>query len=98
MVGSLAKTRKVKDLSINMEKVTIGRSNNNVILKSFDGDFFEVNENFVSESQIIQNMIAHNQSNEGVLLQNITVKTLAKVIEYYEKHFARTADHYLILS
>ncbi|XP_068646797.1 SKP1-like protein 1A [Aristolochia californica] len=57
-----------------------------VILKSSDGEVFEVDEAVATESQTIKHMIEDNCADTGIPLPNVTSKILSKVIEYSKKH------------
>ncbi|URE32496.1 SKP1-like protein [Musa troglodytarum] len=57
-----------------------------IILKSSDGDEFEVDVAVAMESQTIRHMIEDDCFENGVPLPNVTSGILAKVIEYCRKH------------
>ncbi|KAG9442728.1 hypothetical protein H6P81_018582 [Aristolochia fimbriata] len=61
-------------------------SSKKVILKSSDGEVFEVDEAVAVESQTIKHMIEDNCADNGIPLPNVTSKILSKVIEYCKKH------------
>jgi S-phase kinase-associated protein 1 len=60
-------------------------SGKKVILKSFDGQTFEVDQAIVLESQTIKYLIEDCADN-GIPIPNVTGTILAKVIEYCKKH------------
>ncbi|KAL5699635.1 SKP1-like protein 1A [Ranunculus cassubicifolius] len=57
-----------------------------IVLHSFDGQEFQVEETVVSQSQTIKNMIEDDCTDNGIPLPNVTGSILAKVIEYCKKH------------
>ncbi|KAE8713484.1 SKP1-like protein 1B [Hibiscus syriacus] len=57
-----------------------------IILKSSDGDNFEVDQAVALESQTIKHMIEDDCADSGIPLPNVTSKILSKVIEYCKKH------------
>ncbi|KAI8554024.1 hypothetical protein RHMOL_Rhmol05G0065100 [Rhododendron molle] len=57
-----------------------------IVLKSSDGETFEVEETVALESQTIKHMIEDDCADNPIPLANITSKILAKVIEYCRKH------------
>lgn len=57
-----------------------------IILKSSDGENFEVDEAVALESQTIKHMIEDDCADNGIPLPNVTSKILSKVIEYCKKH------------
>lgn len=57
-----------------------------IMLKSSDGETFEVEETVALESQTIKHMIEDDCANTSIPLPNVTSKILAKVIEYCKKH------------
>ncbi|XAR59846.1 hypothetical protein NMG60_11015834 [Bertholletia excelsa] len=57
-----------------------------IVLKSSDGETFEVEESVAVESQTIKHMIEDNCADNSIPLPNVTSKILAKVIEYCKKH------------
>ncbi|CAA7030722.1 unnamed protein product [Microthlaspi erraticum] len=61
-------------------------STNKIVLKSSDGESFEVDEAVALESQTIAHMVEDDCVDNGVPLPNVTSKILSKVIEYCKKH------------
>ncbi|XP_060176209.1 SKP1-like protein 1A [Lycium barbarum] len=57
-----------------------------IVLKSSDGETFEVEEAVALESQTIKHMIEDDCANTSIPLPNVTSKILAKVIEYCKRH------------
>lgn len=57
-----------------------------IVLKSSDGETFEVDEAVALESQTIKHMIEDNCADTSIPLPNVTSKILAKVIEYCKRH------------
>ncbi|KAI3446269.1 hypothetical protein Pfo_002934 [Paulownia fortunei] len=57
-----------------------------ILLKSSDGETFEVEEAVAVESQTIKHMIEDNCADTSIPLPNVTSKILAKVIEYCKRH------------
>lgn len=63
-----------------------------IVLKSSDGESFEVDEAVALESQTIAHMVEDDCVENGVPLPNVTSKILAKVIEYCKKHVEAAAS------
>ncbi|KAI3804030.1 hypothetical protein L1987_32198 [Smallanthus sonchifolius] len=57
-----------------------------IVLKSSDGETFEVEEAVALESQTIKHMIEDDCADTVIPLPNVTSKILSKVIEYCKKH------------
>ncbi|XP_058216327.1 SKP1-like protein 1A isoform X2 [Rhododendron vialii] len=57
-----------------------------IVLKSSDGETFEVEETVALESQTIKHMIKDDCADNTISLPNVNSKILAKVIEYCRKH------------
>ncbi|KAK4437623.1 SKP1-like protein 1A [Sesamum alatum] len=63
-----------------------GATQKMIVLKSSDGETFEVEEAVALESQTIKHMIEDNCADTSIPLPNVTSKILAKVIEYCKRH------------
>uniref|UniRef100_A0A1J3CQQ0 SKP1-like protein n=1 Tax=Noccaea caerulescens TaxID=107243 RepID=A0A1J3CQQ0_NOCCA len=63
-----------------------------IVLKSSDGESFEVDEAVALESQTIAHMVEDDCVDNGVPLPNVTSKILSKVIEYCKKHVEAAAS------
>lgn len=61
-------------------------SSKKIVLKSSDGETFEVDEAVAVESQTIKHMIEDNCAGSSIPVPNVTSKILSKVIEYCKKH------------
>lgn len=57
-----------------------------IVLKSSDGETFEVEEAVALESQTIKHMIEDDCADTSIPLPNVNSKILSKVIEYCKKH------------
>ncbi|XP_076929486.1 SKP1-like protein 1A [Bidens hawaiensis] len=57
-----------------------------IVLKSSDGETFEVEEAVAVESQTIKHMIEDDCADTTIPLPNVTSKILSKVIEYCKRH------------
>ncbi|XP_073278612.1 SKP1-like protein 1A [Primulina huaijiensis] len=57
-----------------------------IVLKSWEGDTFEVEELVAMESQTIRNIIEDDCADAFIPLPNVTSKILTKVIEYCKRH------------
>ncbi|KAJ0232509.1 SKP1 component [Hirschfeldia incana] len=62
------------------------------VLKSSDGETFEVEEAVALQSQTIAHMVEDNCVGNEIPLANITGEILTKVIEYCKKHVAVVHD------
>ncbi|CAN8240127.1 unnamed protein product [Cochlearia groenlandica] len=63
-----------------------------IVLKSSDGESFEVDQAVALQSQTIAHMVEDDCVDNGVPLPNVTSKILAKVIEYCKKHVEASAS------
>lgn len=63
-----------------------------IILKSSDGETFEVDEAAALLSQTIKHMIEDDCTDTGIPLPNVTSGILSKVIEYCKKHAESVGD------
>ncbi|KAL3840957.1 hypothetical protein ACJIZ3_025548 [Penstemon smallii] len=57
-----------------------------IVLKSSDGETFEVEESVASKSQTIKHMLEDDVIDTGIPVPNVKSKTLAKVLEYCKRH------------
>ncbi|XP_076933287.1 SKP1-like protein 1A [Bidens hawaiensis] len=67
-------------------------SQKTVVLKSSDGETFEVEEAVALQSQTIKHMIEDDCADSSIPLPNVTGKILAMVIEYCKKHVDSLAN------
>lgn len=63
-----------------------------VLLKSSDGQFFEVDKAVAQLSQTLKHLVEDTEPNTAIPLANVTSVVLAKVIEYCKKHSEASAD------
>ncbi|KAG8050408.1 hypothetical protein GUJ93_ZPchr0009g780 [Zizania palustris] len=68
-----------------MAVVAVGETNM-IVLRSCEGEVFEVSEAVAMESQTIKHMIEDNCTATGIPVPNVSAKALSKVIEYCRKH------------
>ncbi|CAH1423414.1 unnamed protein product [Lactuca virosa] len=68
------------------DQYTMSSSSKVIVLKSSDGETFEVEEAVALESQTIKHMIEDDCADTSIPLPNVTSKILSKVIEYCKKH------------
>ncbi|CAI9275737.1 unnamed protein product [Lactuca saligna] len=61
-------------------------SSKKIVLKSSDGETFEVDEAVAVESQTIKHMIEDDCADSCIPLPNVTSNILSRVIEYCKKH------------
>ncbi|KAH0720567.1 SKP1-like protein 1B [Solanum tuberosum] len=57
-----------------------------IVLRSSDGETFEVDEAVALESPTIKHMIEDDCTDTSISLPNVTSKILVKVIEYCKRH------------
>ncbi|KAG2325473.1 hypothetical protein Bca4012_039999 [Brassica carinata] len=57
-----------------------------IMLKSSDGESFELEEAVARQSQTLANLIEDNCTDGGIPIPNVTSKILAMVVEYCKKH------------
>ncbi|XP_059630351.1 SKP1-like protein 1A [Cornus florida] len=65
-------------------------STSKIVLKSSDGETFEVEEVVALESQTIKHMIEDDCASTIIPLPNVTSKILSMIIEYCKKHVKTT--------
>ncbi|OMO98086.1 SKP1 component [Corchorus olitorius] len=63
-----------------------------IMLKSSDGETFEVEEAVAVESQTIKHMIEDDCADTEIPLPNVTSNILSKVLEYCKKHVEAAAS------
>ncbi|EHA8586974.1 putative SKP1-like protein [Cocos nucifera] len=63
-----------------------------IVLRSSDGEVFEVEEATARQSKTISNMIDDGCAEDTIPLSQVDAKTLAKVIEYCSKHAGENSD------
>ncbi|KAJ8439804.1 hypothetical protein Cgig2_029064 [Carnegiea gigantea] len=68
------------------EEEAILKKKKKIVLRSSDGNDFEVDEDVAMESNTIKNMLEDLSDSEAIPLPSITGKILSKVIEYCKKH------------
>ncbi|KAF8085826.1 hypothetical protein N665_0645s0005 [Sinapis alba] len=61
-----------------------------IVLKSSDGETFEVEEAVARQSQTLANLIEDNCSDGEIPISNVTSKILAMVLEYCNKHVSES--------
>ncbi|MCL7052322.1 hypothetical protein MKW94_009891 [Papaver nudicaule] len=57
-----------------------------LLLSSYEGDVFEIEESSAMLSEVIKHMIEDDCAGNGISLPNITTEVLEKVIVFLEKH------------
>ncbi|KAL9999252.1 putative S-phase kinase-associated protein [Helianthus debilis subsp. tardiflorus] len=65
-------------------------SEKTIMLKSSDGETFEIEEVVALESQTIKHMIEDDCANTTIPLPNVTGKIMSMVVEYCKKHAQST--------
>ncbi|MFS7949657.1 putative S-phase kinase-associated protein [Helianthus anomalus] len=65
-------------------------SEKTIMLKSSDGETFEIEEVVALESQTIKHMIEDDCANTTIPLPNVTGKIMSMVVEYCKKHVQST--------
>lgn len=68
-----------------LSKLTVSSSSNKIVLKCSDGKSFEIDEAVARKSKLLADMIDIG-CDGPIPLQDVTGKTLEKVIEYCERH------------
>ncbi|KAL6561037.1 SKP1-like protein 4 [Orobanche gracilis] len=63
-----------------------------ILLKSSDGEVFEVEERVAVKSQTIKHLIEDDCADNAIPLPNVTSNILAKVIEYCKYHVDHDAE------
>ncbi|XP_044509619.1 SKP1-like protein 1B isoform X2 [Mangifera indica] len=66
--------------------------NKKIMLRSSDGETFEVDEVVAKESQTIKHMIEDECADTVIPLPNVTSQILSKVIEYCKRHVEANAS------
>ncbi|KAJ0603891.1 putative S-phase kinase-associated protein [Helianthus annuus] len=61
-----------------------------IMLKSSNGETFEIEEVVALESQTIKHMIEDDCANTTIPLPNVTIKIMSMVVEYCKKHVLST--------
>ncbi|GFP81564.1 skp1-like protein 4 [Phtheirospermum japonicum] len=61
-----------------------------IVLKSSDGELFEVEETVAVESETIKHMIEDDCADNAIPLPNVNSNVLAKVIEYCRRHVGKS--------
>ncbi|CAA0816645.1 SKP1-like protein 1A [Striga hermonthica] len=69
-----------------MSSSAVENGGKKIILRSSDGEVFEVDESVAIESQTIKHMIEDECADNVIPLPNVTGKILSKVIEYCKRH------------
>ncbi|XP_008791979.1 SKP1-like protein 1 [Phoenix dactylifera] len=64
----------------------------NIVLRSRNGEEFEVEESTARQSEVIGNVIDDGCAEDGIPLPIVDTRTLAKVIEYCRKHAGATSE------
>ncbi|ESQ30590.1 hypothetical protein EUTSA_v10012168mg [Eutrema salsugineum] len=64
-----------------------------IVLKSSDGETFEVEEAVALQSQTVAHMVEDDCVGDGIPLPNVTSHILTKVIEYCKKHVVVDGDN-----
>uniref|UniRef100_A0A2P2PJR1 SKP1-like protein n=1 Tax=Rhizophora mucronata TaxID=61149 RepID=A0A2P2PJR1_RHIMU len=67
-------------------------SSKTIVLKSSDGETFEVAEGVALQSQTIKHMIEDGCADNAIPLPNVTGAIISKVIEYCKKHAEAASD------
>jgi S-phase kinase-associated protein 1 len=67
-------------------------SEKKIILKSNDGEIFEVEQAVAMKSQMIKYVIEDRGSDDTIPIPGVTSAILAKVLEYCKKHVASAED------
>ncbi|KAL6527475.1 SKP1-like protein 1A [Orobanche gracilis] len=69
-----------------MSSSAVENGNKKIVLRSSDGEVFEVEASVAVESQTIKHMIEDDCADNVIPLPNVTGKILAQVIEYCKRH------------
>nr|GEV10148.1 SKP1-like protein 1B [Tanacetum cinerariifolium] len=67
-------------------------SSSKIVLRSSDGDTFEIDEKVALESETIKHMIEDECAGSVIPIPNVTSKILSMVIEYCKKHVNEPKD------
>ncbi|GFP80724.1 skp1-like protein 1a [Phtheirospermum japonicum] len=75
-----------------MSSSAVENGSKKIVLRSSDGEVFEVEDAVAVESQTIKHMIEDDCADNVIPLPNVTGKILSKVIEYCKRHVDASAS------